>query len=129
MGNLNNCSTSQPYDFGDFNPASYFKPGITINEIIGIKTIFESLKPQDGVVKVEKIQELYKSSYDKPKIDERFGNRKYVNFDEFFDIMSSNIIEKKKKFKNIEFDSGEEPMPFCVICPYPVNKANDIETA
>lgn len=128
MGNIQNCSSSQSQDFGDFNPASYFKPGITINEIVGIKNIFESLKPEDGVVKVEKIQELYKSSYDKPKIDQMFGSRKYVNFEEFYDIMSYNIIEKKKRFKNIEFDSGEDPMPFCVICPYPINKPSDIET-
>lgn len=131
MGNVTNCGTSsQSQDMGDFNPASYFKPGMTINEIVGIKTIFESLKPQDGFVRVEKIQELYKSSYDKPKIDQMFGSRKYVNFEEFYEIMSYNIIEKKKRFKNIEFDSGEDPvMPFCIICPYPVHKTNEIDTA
>lgn len=113
MGNMQNCSSSQHYDFGDFNPATYFKPGVTINEIVGVKTIFESLKPQDGVVKVEKIQELYKSSYDKPKIDEKFGSRKYVNFEEFYEVMSQMIkLIRKKNLRILNLTLGKNQCLF-----------------
>lgn len=118
---MQNCGMPDNNELGDFNVSRYIKPGLTADEVIGIKRIFESLKPNDGVLKVERIQKLYKSSYDKPMIDEQFGAKKYVNFEEFYEIMACNILEKKKKFKNIEFDTNEDSVS-CLYCPYPVNK-------
>jgi hypothetical protein len=116
-----NCGGKKNFDFDDFEASMYARPGLTEREIFGIKAIFESLDPKEGLVKVQTIKELYKNSYDKPLIDAQFGSRMYVNFDEFYDVMAKNIVDKKKRFKDIEFDSNEQQAS-CLLCPYPVDR-------
>jgi hypothetical protein len=43
--------------------------GLTENEVVEIKSAFDSLNPKSGLVSVSKFQALYENSYDKSKID------------------------------------------------------------
>jgi hypothetical protein len=52
---------------------------------------------------VSTLKRLYQDSYDKNSIDTKISqkiglNKQTLNFDEFFDIMASEVLEKKKRF-------------------------------
>lgn len=66
-----------------------------------IKTVFDQQEPEDGLIKSSRLRKLYQDSYDKKNYDQKIGNKEYLNFDEFFEIMASDILEKKEKYKDI----------------------------
>ena len=95
-------------------------------------------------IKVTKLKQLYSDSYDKNSLDLKIGNRIRLTFDEFFDVKSlyntiiknnwekknlfhiviqllaADIIDKKQRFGNVEFDSQSSDIQ-CVLCPYAVD--------
>ncbi len=61
------------------------------------------MEPVDGQIKVSTLRRLYQDSYDKNSIDTKISqkiglNKHTLNFDEFFDIMASEVLDKKKRF-------------------------------
>ena len=117
MGNSNGCEGNSNENF---NPSRYITPGVSETDVIGIHRIFESLNPKQGFVKVEEIKILYKNCFDSEFISNAFGSRIYVNFDEFYDVMCQNILDKRSKFRDTEFDSASNVS--CFFCPYSVQK-------
>lgn len=112
----NNSSTS------NFDSTTYLQPGISEREILEIKNLFENLGPEDGRVKVENIKKRYKDSYRKNEMDVIFGNKESVTFNDFCHIMVKEIIDTKRKYKNVEFD-GEEQTSFFYFCTPPTDLA------
>lgn len=87
-------------------------------EVLDIKRIFDSLGPVDGLVDLNDVHKLYSQSLDRNVIEQNFGDKSKVTFDEFFEVMGNLMVEKKHQFKNIEFDSNVKNVS-CFYCPYP----------
>ena len=51
---------------------------------------------KDGVIETATLKRLYRDSYDAPSLNIEIGNKENLNFDEFFEIMRKNMLEKKK---------------------------------
>lgn len=99
-------------------------------DVIHIKRIFDSLDPVDGYVSLTDVYKLYSQSLDKEIIEKNFSGKPRVNFDEFFDVIGGLMVEKKHRFKNIEFESSVKNVS-CFYCPYPSdsNKKNETYNA
>lgn len=50
-------------------------------------------------------------------INRIIGNKAQINFDEFFEVSSRIILEKKRTHPNVEIDSSEVQAT-CLFCPY-----------
>ena len=105
-----------------FNAEKYIQIGLTKNDISELLAAFESFEPKNGCINVTKIKDLYKDSAEKEKIDFQLQNYTSLNRDDFLTIMGQDIIEKKLKYKNIEFDYGDKQVT-CYFCPYTSNKS------
>ncbi|KAL4464681.1 hypothetical protein ABPG74_011242 [Tetrahymena malaccensis] len=104
----------------NFQIQPYLRSGLTNEEIIMIKTVFDQQEPENGVIKSSRLRKLYQDSYDKKNYDQKIGDKQFLNFDEFFEIMASDILEKKEKYKDIQFDSQGQDIG-CVFCPTAVD--------
>ena len=94
------------------------RPQLSEQEILDIKQIFDSLEPDNGYVSLNDIYRLYSQALDRDEIEEKFANMTQVNFEEFFDVMGELMVDKKRRFKDIEFDSNVKNVS-CFFCPYP----------
>lgn len=117
---------------GNFNSQKYCNKGLTQDEVMGLRNVFEQMDPkvrppplyrQDGVIETATLKRLYRDSYDAPALNGEIGSRETLNFDQFFEIMSKNMLEKKKQFAgDVEFDEAEDVQ--CIFCrPFQVNDA------
>ena len=100
-------------------------PGLTEREVIQIKKIFDSLHPENGYVEVDDLNDLFSNSLEyKNQIKQKFGDKLMVDFNDFFDVMGPVMIEKKDRFKDIEFDSNVKNVS-CFYCPYSVDNGKN----
>jgi Ca2+-binding EF-hand superfamily protein len=112
-------------NISDLDPTPYLQPGITEKEVIELHNIFERLEPKDGFVKVSKIKDQYKYSIEKNNLDSMFGIREYVDFDEFFKVMASEIIYTRSKYRDVEFENHETDNG-CILCGTSVERRSKI---
>ncbi|EGR31564.1 hypothetical protein IMG5_106970 [Ichthyophthirius multifiliis] len=56
----------------------------------------------------------------KAQFDLQIGQMDYLDWDRFYLIMSNDIIEKKQKFGDVQFDTHAADVG-CVFCPYTVD--------
>lgn len=61
---------------------------------------------------------------DKNDFDAQFGDSEYISWDSFFGVMSNDILEKKRKFGDVQFDSSARDVG-CVFCPYTVDNRQE----
>ncbi|CAK77620.1 unnamed protein product (macronuclear) [Paramecium tetraurelia] len=111
MGNSNLTQTCNQ----DISQSCQQNSGLTEQEIEGIKNVFNSLDPKDGVISTETLRKLYRDSYDAPKLNDQIGNRESLTFQEFFEVMRINMLEKKKNFPNVEFNDMDGNVQ-CFFC-------------
>jgi len=96
------------------------RPELHEREVLEIKNMFDSLKPVDGQVNISSLQSAYQSSTEVETLRTKFGNKTWVNFDEFFDVVSSVILERRKNLKNVDFEANGRNVS-CFYCPYPTD--------
>ncbi|EAR89939.1 hypothetical protein TTHERM_00561300 (macronuclear) [Tetrahymena thermophila SB210] len=109
-------------DFGQLQIEHYRKPGLNDQEIYQLYQIFQGLGPnKEGMVKASKVKQQYQESMNKKDFDLQIGNLEHLNWDTFFHIMSNDIIEKKQRFGDVQFDTSANDVG-CVFCPYTVDK-------
>ncbi|CAD8079109.1 unnamed protein product [Paramecium sonneborni] len=111
MGNNNITSTCNQ----NISQSCQQNSGLTQQEFEGIKNVFNSLLPKDGVINTEKLRKLYRDSFDAPKLNNEIGDRETLTFEEFYELMRINMLEKKKKFPNVEFND-EDGNVQCFFC-------------
>ncbi|EGR34537.1 hypothetical protein IMG5_007960 [Ichthyophthirius multifiliis] len=107
---------NQQQQENNFKYQNYTRPNLNKDEVIMIKNVFDSLDPETGMIKVSNLRQRYQDSYDKNKYDQIIGMKQVLNFDEFYDIMANDIIDKKLKYGNIQFDSQGLDTD-CLFCP------------
>ncbi|KAL4437709.1 hypothetical protein ABPG74_012384 [Tetrahymena malaccensis] len=109
-------------DFGQLQIEHYRKPGLNDQEIYQLYQIFQGLGPnKEGLVKASKVKQQYQESMNKKDFDLQIGNLEYLDWNTFFHIMSNDIIEKKQRFGDVQFDTSANDVG-CVFCPYTVDK-------
>lgn len=90
------------------------------DEVLGLANMFDGLEPQDGKVKVSKIKSFFKDKnqplYENLKT--RYRNDDEITFDEYFDLFAEDIVDKKRQFGNVKYDSNAKDVT-CGFCPYP----------
>ena len=117
MGN----SSSDMHDLSQFDSTPYIQPGITEKEVIEIRNNFERLEPKSGFVKVSTIRDQYKYSIEKNNLDSLFGDREFVDFNEFYRVMATEIRYTRSKYRNVEFENLETENG-CILCGSSVDK-------
>ncbi|CAD8168496.1 unnamed protein product [Paramecium pentaurelia] len=109
MGN----NTSQ----SDFNAHHYQQnSGLSIKEVEGIKNVFDSLDPKNGLIQTGTLRKLYRDSYDAPQLNTKIGDRETLTFDQFFELMKTDMLEKKRQFPGVDFDDGINENVQCFFC-------------
>ncbi|KAM3147291.1 hypothetical protein pb186bvf_000542 [Paramecium bursaria] len=100
--NMGNSQNSQ-----NFNAEQYQRnSGLSMQEVVRIRNVFEQFEPKDGLVQTDAIRRLYRDSYDAPQLNNQIGERETLNFDQFFEIMRASMIEKKRQYPGVDFDDG-----------------------
>ena len=94
------------------------KPELHEREAIEIKEMFDSLKPVDNAVSLDDLETVYKNSTEIETLRERFGSKRWVCFDEFFDVVSSMILERRQNLNDIECEASGRNVS-CFYCPFP----------
>ncbi|KRW99995.1 hypothetical protein PPERSA_05498 [Pseudocohnilembus persalinus] len=109
----NSQTTNEP----DFPINKYLRDGLRREEVIGLWNVFESFGPQKGVIQVSQLKKRYQDSYDKTTFDQKLKNMETLDFDQFFQVMSEDIIDKKKKYGDVDFDYNPHENAQCIFCP------------
>jgi len=94
------------------------RPELHEREVLEIKNMFDSLKPINGVVQLSDLEEAYKGSTEVETLRTKFGSKRWVTFDEFFDVVSSVILERRKSLKDVKCEANARQVS-CFYCPYP----------
>ncbi len=117
MGQSNESETS------NFNMMEYLarRPELHEREVVEIKNMFDSMVPINGLIDVDDIENYYSNAAELKTIRGKFGEKKQANFDEFFDVISVVLLERRNKYKNIDFESNSRNVS-CFYCPYPSEK-------
>ena len=115
--------TSNSTEISDFDPTPYIQPGITDREVIELHNIFDRLEPKLGLVQVLKIRDQYKYSIEKNNLDSMFGDREFVDFDDFYKVMANEIIYTRTKYRDVEFENHETDNG-CILCGTSVERRN-----
>ena len=115
MGNSNSPST--PLADSSFPMQRYLNRGLSQNDILKVKEAFDSFDPHNGYIEVLKVKNNALNSQDKEAIDSLIGFKRQINFEEFFEMSSVMIREKKRNHPNVEIDSNEVQAT-CLFCPY-----------
>ena len=51
---------------------------------------------QDGVIQTGTLRKLYRDSYDAPQLNSKIGDKETLTFDQFFELMKLDMLEKKR---------------------------------
>ena len=119
----------QPEEGPKIDMRKYKQRNIQLSEadVLHIKHLFDTLEPVDGYVNLNDVYKLYSQSLDREIIEKNFSGKSRINFDEFFEVMGGLMVEKKHRFKNIEFESSVKNVS-CFYCPYPSDTSKKNES-
>lgn len=105
------------YD-SNFQMHKYLNQGLNQQQIIMIRKAFESYSPIEGEIPLDKYKECIFHSEVNESISKKLGNRKTLNFDQFFSIEKDILLTQIQKNPKIEIDSTQVPPPSNFLCPY-----------
>mgnify|MGYP006976746770 CR=1 FL=1 len=97
------------------------RPELHEREVVEIKNIFDSMIPIDGYVDINDIHNHFANTGELNLIKEKFGTKTRVDFDEFFNVISVVLLERRSKFKNVDYENNSRNVS-CFYCPYPTER-------
>ena len=113
MGN----SQQKPINEEELKP--YLKKGLTMKDLVNLKKAFNSLdEDDDGKIEydIHKITDIDKFNLE--ILQDENGKVK-INFNQFMNIMTDNIIKNREKFgtEATSFESETDTV-MCLLCPF-----------